>query len=40
MTSLQGIISQILHRRLRLAPQHATAMMTDACAMLVRGFSS
>ena len=40
MTSLQGIISQILHRRLRLAPQHATAMMTDACAMLVRGFST
>jgi AcrR family transcriptional regulator len=40
MSSLQGIISQILHRRLRLAPQHATAMMTDACTMLVRGFSS
>jgi AcrR family transcriptional regulator len=40
MTSLQGIISQILHRRLRLAPQHATAMMTDACTMLVRGLSS
>lgn len=40
MTSLQGIISQILHRRLRIAPQHATAMMTDACTMLIRGFSS
>ncbi len=40
MTALQGIISQILHRRLRLAPQHATAMMTDACTMLVKGFSS
>jgi AcrR family transcriptional regulator len=40
MSALQGVISQILHRRLRIAPQHATVMMTEACTMLVRGFSS
>ncbi len=40
MTALQGIISQILHRRLRLAPEKATVMMADACTMLVRGLSS
>jgi AcrR family transcriptional regulator len=36
--TLQGIVSQILHRRLRLAPAHATEWMTGVCAMLVKGF--
>jgi AcrR family transcriptional regulator len=36
--TLQGIVSQILHRRLRLAPAHATEWMTEVCAMLVKGF--
>ncbi|SRR6266700_666592 len=36
--TLQGIVSQILHRRLRLAPIHATEWMTGVCAMLVKGF--
>jgi hypothetical protein len=36
--TLQGIVSQFLHRRLRLSPAHATEWMTDVCAMLVKGF--
>jgi AcrR family transcriptional regulator len=37
MTSLQGIVTQILRRRFYLAPEHAIAWMTDTCAMLIRG---
>jgi AcrR family transcriptional regulator len=37
MTSLQGIVTQILRRRFYLAPENAIAWMTDTCVMLIRG---
>ena len=40
MTALQGIISQLLHKRLRVAPPNATKMIAEACTMLVKGFSA
>jgi AcrR family transcriptional regulator len=40
MSALQGIVTQILHRRLRLAPELAIAKMTEACSMLVKGLTS
>lgn len=40
MSALQGIVTQLLHRRLRLAPELAIAKMTEICSMLVKGLSS
>jgi AcrR family transcriptional regulator len=37
LSSMQGVVAQYLHRRLRVIPDHATAWMSDTCALLVRG---
>jgi AcrR family transcriptional regulator len=37
VAALQGVITQILHRRLRVAPAKAKAFVADACKMLIRG---
>jgi AcrR family transcriptional regulator len=37
LSSMQGVVAQYLHRRLRVTPDHATAWMSDTCALLVRG---
>ena len=37
LSALQGLVSQILHRRLRLSPERGTEWMTEVCIMLVNG---
>ena len=37
VASLQGVITQILHRRLHVSPANAKAFMTDVCRMLIKG---
>ena len=37
LAAMQGVVAQYLHRRLRIAPEHTAAWMTNTCEMLVRG---
>lgn len=37
ISALHGIVSQYLHRRLRIRPERATGWMTETCAMLIKG---
>jgi AcrR family transcriptional regulator len=37
VAALQGVITQILHRRLHLAPAKAKAFVADVCTMLIKG---
>ena len=39
VAALQGIITQILHKRLKVAPAKQKAFMSDTCRMLVKGLS-
>jgi AcrR family transcriptional regulator len=37
VAALQGIITQILHKRLKVAPPNAKSFVADACRMLIKG---
>jgi AcrR family transcriptional regulator len=37
VAALQGVITQILHQRLHVAPAKARAFVTDTCRMLIKG---
>jgi AcrR family transcriptional regulator len=37
VSALQGVITQILHRRLRVPPAKAKAFVADVCRMLIKG---
>jgi hypothetical protein len=37
VASLQGVVTQILHGRLHVAPAKAKAFISDACRMLIKG---
>jgi AcrR family transcriptional regulator len=37
VAALQGVITQILHKRLQVAPAKANAFVSDACRMLIKG---
>ena len=37
VAALQGVITQILHRRLHVAPAKARAFISDICSMLIKG---
>jgi len=37
VAALQGVITQILHRRLRVAPAKAKAFVAEISGMLVKG---
>ena len=37
VAALQGVIAQVLHRRLRLAPKKATGEVAAICQMLIKG---
>jgi len=37
VAALQGVITQILHRRLHVAPAKARAFISDVCRMLIKG---
>jgi AcrR family transcriptional regulator len=37
VAALQGVITQILHKRLHVAPAKAKAFVADICKMLIRG---
>ena len=37
VAALQGIITQILHKRLKVAPPNAKSFVADACQMLIKG---
>jgi AcrR family transcriptional regulator len=39
VASLQGIVTQILHKRLKVAPPKAKAYIADSCRMLIKGVS-
>jgi AcrR family transcriptional regulator len=39
VASLQGIVTQILHRRMKVAPPKAKAFIADSCRMLIKGVS-
>lgn len=39
VAALQGIITQILHKRLKVAPAKQKAFMSETCRMLVKGLS-
>jgi AcrR family transcriptional regulator len=39
VASLQGIVTQILHRRMKVAPTKAKAFIADSCRMLIKGVS-
>jgi hypothetical protein len=39
VAALQGIVTQILHRRLKVAPPKQKALIADACRMLIKGVS-
>ena len=39
VASLQGIVTQILHKRLKVAPPKQKAFIADACRMLMKGVS-
>ena len=37
VAALQGVVTQILHRRLKVAPAKAKAFVLDTCQMLIKG---
>jgi AcrR family transcriptional regulator len=37
VAALQGVVTQILHERLHVAPAKARAFVTDVCKMLIKG---
>ena len=37
VAALQGIVTQILHKRLKVAPPKAKAFIADSCRMLIKG---
>ena len=37
VAALQGVVTQILHRRLHVAPAKAKSFVTDICRMLIKG---
>jgi len=37
VAALQGVITQILHQRLHVAPAKARPYVTDVCRMLIKG---
>jgi hypothetical protein len=37
VSALQGVITQILHGRLRVPPAKAKAFVADVCRMLIKG---
>jgi hypothetical protein len=37
VAALQGVVTQILHRRLRVAPARANAFLAEICKMLIKG---
>lgn len=37
VAALQGVVTQILHKRLKVAPPKARAFITDTCKMLIKG---
>ena len=39
VAALQGIVTQILHKRLKVAPAKQKAFIADACGMLIKGVS-
>jgi hypothetical protein len=39
VASLQGIVTQILHKRLKVAPPRARSYIADTCRMLIKGVS-
>lgn len=39
LSAMHGVTAQYLHRRLRIAPEHATEWMTEVCTMLVKGLT-
>jgi AcrR family transcriptional regulator len=39
VSALQGILTQILHKRLKVAPPKQKAFIADACRMLIKGVS-
>ena len=39
VSALQGVVTQILHKRLRVAPAKQKAFMSDTCRMLIKGVS-
>ena len=39
VASLQGVITQILHQRLKVAPARQKAFIADTCRMLIKGLS-
>ena len=39
VAALQGIVTQILHKRLKVAPPKAKAFIADSCRMLIKGVS-
>jgi AcrR family transcriptional regulator len=39
VAALQGIVTQILHKRLKVAPPKAKAYIADCCRMLIKGVS-
>ena len=39
VAALQGIVTQILHRRLKVAPPKAKAFIAETCRMLIKGVS-
>ena len=39
VAALQGIVTQILHKRMKVAPPKAKAYIADCCRMLIKGVS-
>ncbi len=39
VAALQGVVTQILHKRLKVAPAKAKAFVSDTCRMLIKGMS-
>ena len=39
VAALQGIVTQILHKRFKVAPPKAKALIADSCRMLIKGLS-
>jgi hypothetical protein len=39
VAALQGIVTQILHKRFKVAPSAAKAFIADTCRMLIKGVS-
>jgi hypothetical protein len=37
VSALQGVVTQILHKRLRVAPTKTNAFVAEICKMLIKG---